>query len=281
MNFFFLPGPQFLGFYLIFFIFLCVITPVLVYLSERKFFHPVPLNPDFDPNFIAWLKNKESGVLSVAVGSLIEKSLIEINANGTLQRTPIKREAAGSLSHLDKRLLNHFSSDKNSASAIPMLKALGSQYRKQAVKERLILTRVEILMRRRIGLLGAWILFGLGFCKIIIALGHGHHNILLLLLGMLIAVPLYSSIFCPKKSEVILSARGKDYLERIGKLLKSSENPKLKWLVLTLAGTAVLPAAAFAGQTHEGSSSGGSSCSGSSCSGSSCGGSGCGGCGGD
>jgi uncharacterized protein (TIGR04222 family) len=284
MNILTLPGPDFLKFYLCFIIFICLATTWLFKKIDEEKRIPLSLDGDLDPYFAAWLKKREEGILQVAIGPLIDNEYLIKEKEGLWVHNPEHSKEKLPKKSLEARILNHFSTARSLSSALHLVKNFNREYHKEAQKKRLVLTHSQILHRRRIAKVGGFLIFGVGLCKLIVALATHHNNVFFLICSIVIASLIYRGRFLTNKKSIILSPAGQNYLSRLGPLINHLENPKAKWLAATLAGTSILSTTAYASSEAYSSSSdsgSGSSCSGSSCSGSSCGGSGCGGCGGD
>ena len=292
-----MPGPQFLGFYLI--VSLVAIVAVHIYLTyasaDDRPPPPVPARPD--PYEIAYLRDGLPGVIWVAVYALKRAGLMAVNGKGQLARTGASGRPSDALearvlqalgSGIAAKDLIHFSG------LLDEVKLMMEPRRARLASQGLL---IDDGLRRRgvaIAALVAALLIALAGYKIAVALQHGRHNVGFLFIEAVAAVLLLlfstRAVFSKQASP-----RGKQYLDRFKSAYSGDGPAKLSsapdYIALAMVGAfgyeilAGGPDAALAQQVKslsrgDGGSSCGSSSSGCSSGDSGGGGGGCGGCGG-
>jgi uncharacterized protein (TIGR04222 family) len=303
MNPFELLGPQFLLFYVIYAV--LVITGTVIW-RKRAELTQSPRIDLSDPYLIAYLRGGEKEVLHVATIALIAKGLL-VKTGEQIHRA--QNVSAESVQRpIEKALLNKYARAGEASWMFEdedLSKACDS-YGKTLRQARLLPD--EWVNQRRLMRLAVacFLLGGVGFTKVLIALTAGRTNV-----GFLIALTIIAIVVVAKLSFPRLTESGKAMIQDAQSLYRAMRNRAESLtagnagveplMLAAVFGTGALVGSAFlVGDTFEreknrqaanscgaggggcGSASSCSSSSGSSCgssSGSSCGG-GCGGCGG-
>lgn len=299
MNPFDLTGPQFLLFYVIYAAVVIVGTIVWRKRAELTGSPRIDLS---DPYLIAYLRGGEREVLQVATIALIARGLL-VKTGKQIQRA--ENASANSVQRpIEKALLSKYTHAGEASWILEDegLSKVCESYGKTLRQARLLPD--EFVNQRRLMRLAVacFLLGGVGFTKVVMALAAGHTNV-----GFLIVLTIIAMLLTAKFSFPRLTESGKAMIEDAQSLYRAMRhraesltagNAGVEPLMLAAVfGTGALVGSAFlVGDVFEreknrqtascasadsGCGSSGSSCSssgGSSC-GSSCGG-GCGGCGG-
>lgn len=292
-----MPGPQFLGFYLI--VCLVAIVAVHLYLSyENADDRPPPPAPSRpDAYEIAYLRDGLPGVIWVAVYALKRAGFMAINGKGQLARTGASGRPGDALEARVLQALGSGIAAKDlihSAGLLDDVKLMMQPRRARLELQGLLIRDGARQRGVAIAALVAALLIALAGYKIAVALQHGRHNV-----GFLFIEAFAAALILFLSARFVLSkkasSRGKAYLEQFKSAYSGDGPAKLSsvpdYVALALVGAfgyeilAGGPDAALAQQVKSLSrGDGGSSCgsSSSSCSGgdSGGGGGGCGGCGG-
>jgi uncharacterized protein (TIGR04222 family) len=290
MSVFNLPGPSFLGLFFFFALVLMFVNLLVLHRSQtnsssdhaRVFFNA--------PYLLAYLAQGHNHCLAVCAFNLIDRGLLR---SVTRQQIAATAGSSNKATHpLEIALLRYASSGP-----VDLFKATHNSDVKAALTEiNNNLSSLGLLNQQRFftpaKLICVFLLLSVGLTKIVIALGHGHHNIGLLIVLMVIFSLVYLVTVAPR-----LTGSGKQTLSTLRNLLAQLHaraadlqpggfTPEAT-LAAALFGLAILPAHAFpyataivpprATSSGDSGSSGSDSSCGSSCS-SSCS-SGCGGCG--
>ena len=296
MNPFDLTGPEFLLFYVALSIFVIIASISARWVLESS---NAPRIDVSDPVLIAYLRGGHTEAMRVAVVSLIDRGLLEVN--GTRLQTAKHAREESVRTPIDKALLRKFASPAKVTSIFndSKLRSTCDEYEATLKRVRLLPDDFIRNMRGLIFSCVILILGGAGLIKVIVALSRGRTNV-----GFLIILTVVAIVIAAKLSFPRLTRSGKSMLEDL-KTLYSGLRDRAS--TLRPGGTtlepmmlaAVFGVGALAGENfaytrslfpralRESSTSTGSSCGsscgtscGSSC-GSSCGGGGCGGgCGG-
>lgn len=305
-----LPGPQFLGFYLVVVVAAWVLCFALTRRSDRTLdIGPLPLPADVDPFELAYLRGGPGEVKLMILLDLIQRGYVrEQKPKGWARFTPAKlelsadRPAIQALNEIELDMLKALATPQPMETVLnrnfptPLLTDRCLDYERRLLEDRLVLGRgdgeevvnVRVLVPVVLGLVG------LAGYKFAIALSRGRHNVGFLIALTIVAV-VVSAVCCTRKR---LTARGRDYLARLRSTLEGIRTqakvgllPSLdpNYLLLASAfGVGALAGTALASETRllrtmsaSGTSStdGGGGCGGGGCGGGGCGG-GCGGCGG-
>ena len=305
MNPFDLPGPEFLFFY----IGLSVLVIIGIVVLRRKSESAQPPRIDLsDPLLIAFLRGGHAEAMRVAAVSLVDRGLLI--CSGTRLQTAPHAQSETVRRPIEKALLNKFIVDGDAALMFddPKLKSTLDPYEQTLKKVRLLPDETITQVRTMIFAGAIVILGGVGFSKLIIALGRGRTNVFFLIVLVIVAI-----VIAAKQSFPRLTESGKVMLEGVRNLyselrdragfLQMGGATIEPMMLAAVFGVGALAGEGFAytqrlfggskkssssstcsssygcGTSGGGScgSSGGSSC-GSSCGGG-CGGGGCGGCG--
>lgn len=285
-----LPGPTFLGLFFFLALFLMFVNLILLHKRQsscatdhaRTFFNA--------PFLLAYLAQGKNHCLAVCAFNLIDRGILASTGEHLIAAST---RSSQQLSHPLERALISYASP----GPVDLFKADKNARVKAALTEiENNLLSLGLIYRQKLfapsKLICIFLLLGVGLTKIAVALEHGHHNIGLLIVLMVIFTLVYLFSQGPR-----LTASGKKTLQTLHGLMAQlhARTAELQpggftqeaTLVAALFGLAALPAQAFPFATslyppapHTGSGggdSGSSSSSDSSC-GSSCS-SGCGGCG--
>lgn len=281
MNVFDLPGPEFLQFYFAFGAVVGIAAWAFLWAASRGGGRLPPLLTD--PFQIAWLRGGPLEAARVAVVSLVDRGLLQVERS---RMTATSRRPRG-LHPIESALLaNCFNTGGEAAK---VLSAASVRAACRAACEPLIrlgLAPSDEEQRRRVvvAALAGLLVVGVGIVKLVVAIQHGRSNVIFLIVLMIVAVGFFFWVGRPRWR----TGQGKRMLADLRRLLSGRKSgirgkPTTSELMLFaaafglsgLAGYTELQAA-YAGTRPQSS---GSSCgSGSSSSG--CGGGGGGGCGG-
>jgi uncharacterized protein (TIGR04222 family) len=231
-----LYGPYFLVFYTI----AIALVVLACYQSIRSCDHtrdiPLPeISAKVDPYQIAYLRGGENEVTRVAVSSLIQRGLLEVN-DGRYGLKKVKKldrgrkPAPGEVSALEARVLK-WSGFPAMPAQIFQPRGLASRVSEACAAYQSILDEQHLLAPREMKELGSrlvWLavplVLGLGGYKLAVALATGHKNVMFLLILSALGVGAVSiaCLHTPRKSRL-----GKDYLERL-KLVYAGVVAKIK-----------------------------------------------------
>lgn len=290
-----LPGPQFLLFYLIF---ASAVVGGLVVWRRRVESSETPKIDLSDPYLIAYLRGGAAEALRVATVSLIDRGLLL--AEGTLLRRAENASPESARRPIEQALLKKYAVGGEVSWMFDddSLMTVCESYA-ATLKRAQLLPDENVTQARTIRLvIAAFLLSGVGFTKVLIALEAGRTNVGFLIILTIVAIVVAGVVSFPRLTE-----SGKTMIEDVQNLYGGLRD---RAMFLAPGGASIEPmmlAAAFGVGALEGeafaytetlfprpkassswSTSGGcsSSCGSSSC-GSSCGGGcggGCGGCGG-
>jgi uncharacterized protein (TIGR04222 family) len=294
MNPFDLPGPAFLGFYLA--LGVLVIGAAWFFVNGADTGSP-PTLPMGDPYQIAWLRGGTPEAARIAVLSLVDRGLLEIDnghikLHSALTNDPqIRRRRLSAHPPLERAILEAADASMPSATAVftdPAVARACDEYRTRA--EGLALVPDAQMRRQRLRIYGlaAALLLGTGAIKVVVALERGRTNIAFLLMLMAIASGVLIALARRRRTTLgdrmmadlrtlFAALRARAATLRAGTMTNDSV------LLAAVFGLAALPAAEFAivRETYKKSTSSSGGGCGSAC-GSGCGGGdggGCGGCG--
>jgi uncharacterized protein (TIGR04222 family) len=286
-----LPGPQFLLFYVLF---AAAVIATFYFGRRRSELDQPPSIPLQDPYLFACLRGGPKEVACVATLALIDRGLLQAK-DRVVTRSP---ESTPDLvrRRVEKEVLNHFEGQApldtvTSQSAI--LHAATQDYEEELRRHGLL---PDASMQRKRFLFVAvamMTLVAVGGIKLLLALGAGRANVLLLIAMMVAALAIVWKLRNPYRSAAgdanLASIRSvfSDLRKRASSIRPGSGSRELLWLT-ALFGVAALPATAFPAVKYfrskpasYASSGCGSSCGSGASSG--CGGGGggggCGGCG--
>lgn len=296
-----LPGPQFLGFYVI----LCTaVTLALAFLRRQQEGGGSPPPKLDDPYLVAFLRGGEDEALRVAMMSLLDRGLLKVQESNladrfagavTGQETFLLMKAgegAGLAARpIEKQVLQAFQAPAGVRSVLRDLKILGvcDAYAASLTQMNLLPDEETKGARRRLAFVAVGILLAVALAKIVVALGRGRSNIqFLVILAAVFAFVAFKAAnpfrtvqgdrFLADLKTLFDSLRG-----RAASLRPGGGTSELAWLAAVF-GLSAVPATVFPYtrklQQSAVSAGNGSSC-GSGCGGgcgSGCGG-GCGGCG--
>jgi len=320
-----LYGPYFLIFYAAMIAVLVVACSTSIRnLDRTKNLEPPEIPAKLDPYEIAYLRGGENEVTRVAIASLIDRGLLRVAEKKSgpkttkqidLGRTPAPRD----LSPIESSIMKWtgFPADPPQifqSDGIPSLVSESCVHYQDELSEKNLLAPPEMRqLGRRLWVIGAALIIGLGVYKLVVAVAKGHHNVaFLVILGTvgMFALSL-ACLFLPRTSKM-----GRAYLEQlqlayfglknqvhpIGSLTSALtmagdpgargrlQNPAaysdclLMVGIFGMASLAGTPLSDLTAMFKQGTSSaggcGGGGCGGGGCGGGGCGGGGCGGCGG-
>jgi uncharacterized protein (TIGR04222 family) len=298
LNPFDLRGPEFLVFYGVF----SAAVVVLVLLVER--FFEAGSSDDAaawgagvakDPYQVAYLRGGRDEVIRVAIVSLVERQLLATDG-GNLQ-TAVDNAADVARRPLDRAILTKFAAADKGQSVysdsvtLNEAKAIGELLKQKGLLPDARVNGIRFLAAFG-GVCALWIVAGI---KMAVALGRGHHNILFLLFGAIVAALVCVLISCRRRT--VLGNRTVAHLQQVFSGLNSrrdtiqfdSSSGDVAFLAAAF-GMAAMPAALGTifeplqlrppRAESDGGWAWGSSCGGGGggCGGGGCGG-GCGGCG--
>ncbi len=281
-------GPTFLIFYYITVISIWFSFQGIIKKRVEKNYFVQPLESNIDPNLLAWLRSGEEGLLLLCLSFMLENKHIEA-LKGNKLRTISSPKSKQLLNKTNMALLEHFSVPAGPETAYPLITNLNLYCRQKALNRNLIFDKKEKQIQCNLILLVITIIWALAIYKIIIAINNGHENIVILILSMFFLTFSFLLFNREKWREPPLTPEGRDYLQRMEKLLTNAGGDKNKWLISILSGASLtsLNTVYYLGSsiieysdTPVSDSHGGDYSGGDSCGGDSCGGSGCGGCGG-
>ncbi len=301
-------GPTFLFFYG------CVIAATLItswwkirVADPTADLPPLPLRANPDPYEIAYLRGGENEVTRLAIFDLIQRGYLKVSEkqkwwggkDQRLARAP-NHPHPRHLSPRDLKVFRFFSSSRTAtdvfqSGAIPKdVKGLCADYENKLQGEQALCPPEVSQEARRICLIAALIILGLGVYKLTVALAKGHSNVIFLIIlgiGSLVGLALVGQ---PPR----LSRLGRDYLKRLQGVFERLK-PKAGTatpgvpdttllLLVSLFGVSVLTETSYASvrdmfsrsTANSGGCGGGCGGGGAGCGGGGCGGGGCGGCGG-
>ena len=297
MNPFYLPGPQFLLFYIIF---AGAVIGALIYWRRYAESSQTPKIDVSDPYLIAYLRGGEAEVLRVATVSLIDRGLLV--AEGTTLKRADNVSPGSARRPVEQALLTKYARGGEVSSMFD-----DYAVRKPCDAYGAILERAELMPNENVRqarllrlVIASFLLAGVAFTKLAIALSAGRSNVGFLIMLTIVAIGIAAKVSFPRLTE-----RGKMMIEDVQHLYGGLRD---RAMFLAPGGATIEPmmlAAAFGvGALHgegftyanrlfprRGTSNScaaadagcGSSCSSASSCGSSCGGGcggGCGGCGG-
>jgi uncharacterized protein (TIGR04222 family) len=299
MNPFDWRGPDFLVFY--FFLGLAVV--LAVYGLRRRFESGrVPGELTKDPYQIAFLRGGPVQLITVAIFSLIDRGLLEINCERL--RISVADAAERVQRPIDRAILDWFQTEKNSLSIYEDEVTLSEsrQYAEDLQRQGLLPDEQQQRTRRILYAASLVTVVGVAGSKILVALARGHYNVgILLVAAAVLAIVLYA-VCCPR-----LTSLGREALAEMknlfhglkargSQILMHNDTNELVYLAAVF-GLSALPVAAQAAmkplnlvrpqsQSATDGTAGCSSCGatsscgggGGGCGGGGCGG-GCGGCG--
>lgn len=188
MNPFFLKGPQFLVFYIFLLIFLGILLYVLRTQKEAKLFNN--LN-SYDPYLIAYLRGKSNEVLRVVVISLIDRKLLKIQeTKATLLKSAEYKLVSSNNSSinfikdpLEKALLTKFKTPVLATSIFTDidLSSLCKKYEDELIRMGYIPDSETKAYRIKLFIMSVCIAWVVAIIKIIVAISHGHYNVIFLI----------------------------------------------------------------------------------------------------
>jgi len=284
-----LPGPQFLLFYV------CLTAAVLIALwallgqAEKGEIPRISFN---DPYRIAYLRGGKNEAARVAVISLVDRGLLEVDGSQLKSSAKIDAETTASI---ENALLRKFE-ETGAATSIfddPLIERACADYEAELMRLRLLPDPLAKERRQRYFLMAAFVLGGVSLAKIVVALARGRHSVFLLVLltagGIGCALALTNRFRTARGNALLADLRTlfaglKDRSSR----LRAGGATAEAALLAAVFGVGALPQASFphakqlypkAASSSATSSGGCGTACGSSCGGGSCGG-GCGGCGG-
>lgn len=287
MNPFDLPGPQFLGFYVVF------AAAILTFVwSRTRGPADSPATLSFmtsDPYRIACLREGEAETVRLAIFNLVDRGLLEFD--GTRLRTAHADSAELVRRPLDRAVLSacRAYATVKELEANPALRTLAGEYRRELAGQKLMLADSDRAGRLRLFMATAGLLAGVSVVKIVVAIARGRHNIAFLVILTFIAC-IAALVVCTREKSIA----GREMLSNLKGLTKrlmlradtikpgGATNEAL--LLASVYGLWALPSTAFA-VVHTlfprpGGDGGGDGGSSDSDGGGGCGG-GCGGCGGE
>ena len=294
MNPFELRGPQFLVFYLAF----AAAVILALHWIQRRLWSRQPEGGRLsltDPYEIAYLRGGGNEAVRIAVISLIERGLLEVQNKIELVAAPEARRLTVN-DPLEQALLRFFHIRKQAADAFKLGKEIweNALFQRRAALERagLLADEPRRGLRKQLAAAGAVVLLSVAATKIWIALAAGRRNVWFLVFLTFVAICFELAVLWRARRTPLGDAALADLKQlfdaRQGQAARSSEGELI--LLAAVFGIVALPMSAMpyvpelyprAYRDPGGSSGGGcgSGC-GSSCGGGGgCGGGGCGGCG--
>jgi uncharacterized protein (TIGR04222 family) len=292
MNPFDLRGPQFLLFYVALTV---VVLAVVRVLQRRNEMRDAPYNevPWNDPYRLAFLRGGTGELLRVAVVSLVDRGLLDVQYD-RMQTTPVGLESAPR-KPIEQQLVAYFAAGRPVKDLFHggHFDQTASEYEKELSRMKLLPDDEMRNARRKLLYLAAAVLIGVSAIKIGVALSRGRTNLAFLIILTFVALVLLGRSIATRRS-----ARGDALMVNVANMFQSL---RLRAPQIATGGatTEVVMLAAVFGVTAlpkenfrwahtlfpraEPKSSSGFDVSGGSSCGSSCGGGcggGCGGCGG-
>jgi uncharacterized protein (TIGR04222 family) len=287
VNPFDLPGPQFLGFYIVLGLLLAGLLWIFRHHGEKTTTASAPELTD--PYLVAYLRAGPAEVWRLATIRLIDRGLLRaddatISVVAGANADNLQNEVERATLEWFRRPQEAFSLIKESSS--PRMDRLVAPYEESLIKLGLLPNKYVREGKQMRFALAAGLLALIAIAKILIALDRGHRN-----LGFLVVLAVMSLFALYKVAMPKYTLRGRAVLDDLEKLFSRLHQPgaikagQSSAEVMWMAAVFGIGALAFSHvekmypKAHAQSGSGcGSSC-GSSCGGGGCGG-GCGGCGG-
>jgi uncharacterized protein (TIGR04222 family) len=284
MNVFDLPGPEFLQFYVAFGAAVGIAAYTFLWAASRGGGRLPPLLTD--PFQIAWLRGGPLEAARVAVVSLVDRGLLQVERS---KLTATSRRPRGLHPIESAVLANCFNVGADAAKVLSAASVRAACRKAAEPLNRQGLTPNDEAQRQRmlVAALAGLLVVGVGLVKLVVAFQRGRSNVGFLIVLMLVAAAFFIWVARPRWR----TGQGKKMLADLHRLLSGRKagirgKPKTSELMLFaavfgltgLAGYAELQQA-YAGTRPQSS---GSSCGSSSCGSSSSGcggGGGCGGCG--
>jgi len=191
-------GPDFL----IFYVGLCAVLIVGSVILRRKIESaPTPRLDLSDPLLIAFLRGGHAEALRVAAVSLIDRGLL--TCSGTRLQTAPHARPESVRRPVEKELLKKFVSANEAASMFDdsKLKSTCKEYEQTLKKVGLLPDDYITRVRAMIFGLVALTLGGIGFAKLIVALGRGRTNVCFLIILVIAAIMIAARQLFPRLTE--------------------------------------------------------------------------------
>lgn len=228
--------------FILFYFALIIVCRRILFIYENKLinqpFTALSAESDADPLFIAWLKDPKNGVCKMVMGPLLEEGYIKKKGNADLYQTTNKVKAQKTA--LEAGLLHSLRQPAALSQLHEYFQQQTATFRDKAEQLQLIVSqdmKNKILRFSRILCLA---LMALGIYRLIGSF-EGADGFYLITLVMVI---FFGNIISYNENRfygVMISARGKDYLETQQKRLSASahKNVQQAWLLKILSGGTV------------------------------------------